>query len=50
MNTLSAAGEAMLLAHEGQRHIAAALAAEAHRLMRRLLARLGQLLPNARSK
>ncbi len=50
MNTLTAAGEAMLLAHEGQRQIAAALAAEACHLARGLLARLGQPVSNARPK
>ncbi len=50
MNSLTVPGEAMLLAYEGQRYIAAALAAEALRLVRRLLAWLGQLLPNARRK
>lgn len=50
MNTLTAAGEAMLLAYEGQRQIAAALAAEARRLVRALLSRLGQPVPNARPK
>ncbi len=50
MNTLTAAGEAMLLAHEGQLQIAAALAAEARRLAQRLLAQLEQHLPNVRPR
>ena len=48
MQSLVAAGEAMMLAHDGQAQIAAALADELRRLMRGVLAWLGRLRAPAR--
>ena len=45
MDTLIAAGEAMMLAHDGQAQIAAALVNEVRRLARGVLARLGRSPP-----
>ena len=45
MDTLVAAGEAMMLAHDGQAQIAAALVNEVRRLAQGVLARLGRSPP-----
>lgn len=50
MTIVETAGEAMLLAHAGEREIAAALATGAHRLGRRIRAWLDRSRPSVRTK